>query len=108
MIRRVLAQTEGPSAASLTVMTSAPSNTLYPEIAESQRQLTTITQDQARLRANLRETPSDSDLHKRYLTRLGEQETEIEKYQAGIKQLQGVEHRQQKEFEDFMANFTAE
>jgi len=78
------------------------------EIAEMQRQLTTITQDQARLRANLRETPSDSDLHKRYLTRLGEQETQIEKYQADVKKAQAAEHNEKKAFEDFVAGFSVQ
>jgi hypothetical protein len=78
------------------------------EIGEAQRQLEAITKDQERLRANLRETPSDTDLHKRYLKKLGEQETQIEKYQSEIKELQGVEHKQKKEFDDFMINFSAE
>ena len=52
--------------------------------------------------------PKDSDAHKRYLKKFDEQETEIEKYQADIKKLQGVEHSQKKEFDDFLANFSAE
>jgi hypothetical protein len=78
------------------------------EIGESQRQLDTLVQDQARLRANLRETPSDSDLHRRYLRRLGEQETQIETLQTSIKQMQGTEHRQRSEFQDFVAGFSAQ
>jgi len=74
------------------------------EIAELQRQLTVITTDQARLRANLKETPGDSPLAKRYLDKLNEQETQIEKYQAEVKRLQGVEHNQKKAFEDYLAN----
>lgn len=83
-------------------------NKTQREVAESQRQPEVITQDQARLRANLKGTPSDGDLHKRYLKKLGEQETQIEKYQAEIKRLQGTEHEQKKAFEDFLANFSAE
>jgi len=78
------------------------------EIAELQRQLTVITTDQARLRANLKETPGDSPLAKRYLDKLNEQETQIEKYQAEVKRLQGVEHNQKKAFEDYLANLNAE
>jgi len=78
------------------------------EIAELQRQLTVITTDQARLRANLKETPGDSPLAKRYLEKLNEQETQIEKYQAEVKRLQGVEHNQKKSFEDYLANLNAE
>ena len=37
------------------------------EIAEQQRQLQAVTEDQGRLRANLREVPQSSPLHRRYL-----------------------------------------
>jgi len=77
------------------------------DIAELQRQLTVITTDQARLRANLKETPGDSPLAKRYLDKLNEQETQIEKNQADVKRLQGVEHSQKKTFEDYLANLNA-
>ena len=78
------------------------------EIAELERQLRTITQDQARLRANLREMPATAAAYKRYLKKFDDQETQIEKYQADIKKLQDTEHGQRKEFEDFLAGFSAE
>jgi hypothetical protein len=78
------------------------------EIAELQRQLNTITQDQGRLRANLKEMPSTAKAYKRYLEKFDQQETQIEKYQADIKKLQATEHEQQKAFEDFLAGFSAE
>ena len=78
------------------------------DIQELQQQLNIITNDQVRLRANLKETPATAAAYKRYLTKFDEQETQIEKYQADIKKLQGTENAQRKEFEDFLANFTAE
>src|SRR5262249_9463151 len=78
------------------------------EIGEQQRQLSTITQDQTRLRANLREMPSTAKAYKRYLEKFDQQESQIEKYQADIKKLQATEHEQRKELEDFLAGFTAE
>ena len=78
------------------------------EIGEQQRQLQAITEDQTRLRANLREVPQSSPLHKRYLDKLEKQETEVEKYQAEIKRLQGQEHAQKKALDDFLASFSAE
>jgi hypothetical protein len=78
------------------------------EIGELQRQLNTITQDQPRLRSNLKELPQTSDAFQRIVKKLNEQETQIEKYQADIKKLQGVEHGQRKELEDYLAAFTAE
>jgi hypothetical protein len=78
------------------------------EINELQRQLNTITQDQVRLRANLKEMPSTAKAYKRYLEKFDQQETQIEKYQADIKKFQTTQHNQQKEFDDFLANFSAE
>jgi hypothetical protein len=78
------------------------------EITELQRQLSTITEDQKRIRANLRETPSSSAAHKRYLEKLDQQETQIEQYQADVKKLQAQEHAQKKAFDDFVAGFSAE
>ena len=75
---------------------------------ELELQLKTITDDQARLRANLKEMPPTAAAYKRYLDKFDAQETQIEKYQADIKKLQDVEHQQQKEFEDFLNNFSAE
>jgi hypothetical protein len=78
------------------------------EIGEQERQLKAITDDQARLRANLKEMPASSAAYKRYLEKFDQQETQIEEYQASIKKMQGVEHEQVKKFEDFLANFSAE
>ena len=78
------------------------------EMQELQRQLQTITNDQVRLRANLKETPATAAVYKKYVEKLDQQETQIEKYQDDIKTLQATEHNQRKEFEDFLANFSAE
>jgi hypothetical protein len=78
------------------------------EIAELERQLKVITDDQARLRANLKEMPSTAAAYKRYLEKFDQQETQIEKYQADIKKLQGVEHNQKKDFEDYLNNLNVE
>jgi hypothetical protein len=78
------------------------------EIKEQQRQLDTITNDQTRLRANLKEMPSTAAAYKRYLEKFDKQETQIETLQADIKKLQAVEHRQKKEFDDFLIAFSAD
>jgi hypothetical protein len=78
------------------------------DLGEQKRQLQEVAQDQVRLRANLHEVPQSSPLHKRYLDKLEKQETEVEKYQAEIKRLQGQEHAQKKALDDFLASFSAE
>jgi hypothetical protein len=83
-------------------------NKTQREIGELNVQLKVIVDDQARLRANLKEMPATAEAYKRYLKKFDDQETLIEDYQAKIKKLQGVEFSQKKEFEDFLANFSAE
>src|SRR5262249_33120926 len=75
---------------------------------EKERQLKTITDDQTRLRANLREMPPTAAAYKRYLEKFDQQETQIETYQAEIKALQTKEHELKKKLEDYLAGFSAE
>jgi hypothetical protein len=78
------------------------------EIGEQERQLKTITEDQVRLRANLREMPTTAAAYKRYLEKFDTQETQIEAYQAKIKELQTTEHVKKKAFEDFINSLNVE
>jgi hypothetical protein len=78
------------------------------EVAEQQKQLKVITEDQVRLRANLKEMPATAAAYQRYLDKFDAQETQIEKYQEEIKKLQETEFKQKKELEDFLASFSAE
>jgi hypothetical protein len=78
------------------------------EVAELSRQLGAISEDQKRLRANLREMPETAKAYKRYLEKFDQQETEIERLQAEIKKLQAAQHAQQKSLDDFLAGFSAE
>ena len=78
------------------------------EIQELERQLTAITADQGRLRANLREVPATSAAYKRYLEKFDTQETQIEKLQADIKKLRETEKGQQKAYEEYLAGLTVE
>ena len=78
------------------------------ETQEQQRQLDAITQDQGRLRANLKEMPQTAVAYKRYLEKFDQQETQIEKYQAEIKKLQGQEYEHRKGLEAFLAGLSVE
>jgi hypothetical protein len=57
---------------------------LQTEIALLEKRLKAITDDQARLRANIDKVPQTSEAYKRYLTKFDTQETQIEKLQADI------------------------
>ncbi len=77
-------------------------------IGDKQRELKDITDDQVRLRANLKEMPPTAAAYKRYLDKFDAQETQIEKLQDDIKTMQGTESQQRKSFEDFLNSFSAE
>jgi hypothetical protein len=78
------------------------------EVEEVEKQLQIIVDDQTRLRANLKEMPSTATAYARYLKKFDDQETVIEKHQADIKRLQGVQYAQQQKFDDYLKNFSAE
>jgi hypothetical protein len=78
------------------------------EIAQAERQLKAIIDDQARLRANLERVPPGSEAYKRYLKKFDEQEIEIEKLQGAIKKLQAVEHEQRQAYEDYLGKLSVE
>jgi hypothetical protein len=78
------------------------------DISQTERQLKAITDDQARLRANLERVPPTSEAYKRYLKKFDEQETEIEKLQDAIRKLQATEQQQRKTYEDYLMNLRVE
>jgi hypothetical protein len=78
------------------------------DLQQQERQLKTITDDQTRLRANLKEMPPTAAAYKRYLEKFDTQESEIERFQAQIKKLQEAEVQQRKEYENYLANLTLE
>jgi hypothetical protein len=78
------------------------------ELQQVERRLQVITQDQERLRKNIKELPPEAAAYKRYLKKFDDQETEIEKIQKEQKQLQGTEHAQRTAYDNFLANLTVE
>ena len=70
--------------------------------------LDAIVQEQGRLRANLERVPQNSDLYKRYLEKLGNQETDIEKLQAQIKKLDETEKQQLNDYRGYLSSLSVE
>jgi DNA repair exonuclease SbcCD ATPase subunit len=66
-------------------------------------QLSAITEDQSRLRANFEKMPPTSAAYKRYLEKFDVQESEIEKQQAAIQEKKSAEKALRQEFEEFAA-----
>ena len=78
------------------------------DLAQVQKQLKDITDDQGRLRANMKELPQSSPIYKKYLEKFEKQEGEIEEMQATIKKLQDTEHAQRQTFDNYLGNLDVE
>lgn len=78
------------------------------ELAQVNRQLNDIVQDQTRLRANLKEMPPTAEAYKRYLKKFDDQETEIEKLREQIKKLQNAEHQEKLALDAYLTNLTVD
>jgi len=78
------------------------------DLGQVQKQLKDITDDQARLRANMKELPQSSPIFKKYLEKFEKQEGEIEEMQATIKKLQDQEHLQRQAFDNYLGNLDVE
>jgi hypothetical protein len=78
------------------------------DLGQVQKQLKDITDDQGRLRANMRELPQSSPIYKKYLEKFEKQEGEIEEMQATIKKLQDTEHAQRQAFDNYLGSLDVE
>ena len=78
------------------------------DLAHANKQLTDITADQTRLRANLKEMPPTAKAYKRYLEKFDQQETEIEQLRDSIKKLQDKELAQRQAIDHYLGNLTIE
>jgi hypothetical protein len=70
---------------------------------QAEAEITTITVEQNRIRSNMNALNSNSDLYKRYVSKLGEQETRIEKLRERIEDLVQAENAARKELNDYIA-----
>ena len=78
------------------------------QIAQKQQELATITQEQNRIRENMKTVAQNSEYYGRLVKKLNDQETLIEKHQTDVSALQQTLERQRKELEDFLANTTVD
>jgi hypothetical protein len=63
-----------------------------------------LVEDQSRLRDNLNRTPSNTDLHRRYLTKLNEQESEIEKLDAELRKVEDAQAKAREAVNAYIGN----
>lgn len=77
-------------------------------IAEENAALKEIVEEQGRLRANLATVPKESDAYKRYVKKFDDQETDIEKRRAKVKELEQTKQKLAKELTDLIKELKAE
>jgi hypothetical protein len=67
-----------------------------------EQQIQEISQEQARMRENMGRLAQNSELYNRYVHKLDQQETEIDKVRKDIETLKGTEEQQRKELNDYL------
>jgi hypothetical protein len=67
-----------------------------------EQQIQEIAQEQARMRENMGKLAQNSELYNRYVRKLDQQETEIDKIRKDIETLKGTEEQQRKELNDYL------
>jgi hypothetical protein len=78
------------------------------ELAKRRAQLKEVVDDQARMRANVRDLPEKAPVYKRYLEKFDKQEAEIEALQKQIKDLEAAELSQRNDYDAYLAGLTVE
>jgi hypothetical protein len=78
------------------------------ELMQLQQRLTTIDQDQNRIRQNMSQLDRNSELYLRYVKKFGEQEDELEKLRGQMVEKQGQIDALQKALNDYLSELTVE
>ena len=76
--------------------------------SDLERSLKTVSDDQGRLRDNLKIIPQSSEPYKRFLDKFVAQETEIENLQRDIRQAQAMLQAVQREHDAFVSGLNAD
>ncbi len=76
------------------------------ELVQVQADLVRITADQDRIRKNLRETPEKAEVYAKYLTKLSDQEKELDTLTDKQKKLMGDEFAARKSYEDYLTGLS--
>lgn len=76
---------------------------LEGQIRQQEARIKSITDDQARIRENMRALDRNSDLYRQYVQKLAQQEREIEQARAEIERLQEQRARAQRELSEYIA-----
>ena len=72
------------------------------------QQISDISQEQTRLRENMKVLAQNSDLYARYLKKFDAQETEIERLRQQLTKLRAEEEAQRKQLDEYLAGLQLE
>ena len=72
--------------------------------ARLEQRVNEIGQEQSRIRENMPQLNQTSDLYQRYVTKLDQQETELERLRQAIESAKEREAKQRQELNDFLLN----
>lgn len=75
---------------------------------ETERQVSTIEQDQSRIRENLKSLPATSDIARRYLAKLDQQETQLEGLRKQVDDYRRQEQTAREELEKYLLGLEVE
>ncbi len=75
---------------------------------EAETQVEEITQEQDRIRQNMRELDRQSELYRKYVDKLTEQETQLEKLSEELRALRAEEQDKEKALADYVAGLNIE
>ena len=76
------------------------------DIEERKSALSDITQEQSRIRSNMRSVKQSSEYYNRLLKKLNDQETRIEQLQMETFTLEETYKKQREELEDYLSNLS--
>jgi DNA repair exonuclease SbcCD ATPase subunit len=77
-------------------------------LKELRAQAKEISEEQARLRTNMEKLPPTSELYKRYLSKLDQAETGLERLQSEVKEKEADERKRKKEYDGFLEKLNVE
>jgi len=83
-------------------------NQTSAERARREQRTNEITQEQGRIRENMAKLNANSELYVRYVKKLDQQETDLEKLREEIEGLKNTEAQQQRELNDYLLNLNVE
>jgi hypothetical protein len=81
---------------------------LVKEVQRLDEQIWAVFQDQERLRANIDRVPKDSAVHKRYLEKFDQQETQLEKLQAAFEEKRAAIVNQRLDLDKYLQDLNVE